>query len=178
MAKNSMKLKVKPMKRERNKNKVESSEQDKIKSSLFTLIGVLVFIGIVYGLVLLMEKGGLFEEGYTKPTKDAVEISSEYIFAGSTFTRDMNEYYVLFDDFSGLKNDSYINYLLGKSDIKVYKVDMSKPENKGYSSDSSNPKARKASDLKINDITLIRIKNGKIVNYVESSTKIEEYLSK
>ena len=143
MAKNSMKLKVKPMKRERNKNKVEFSEQDKIKSSLFTLIGVLVFIGIVYGLVLLMEKGGLFEEGYTKPTKDAVEISSEYISAGSTFTRDMNEYYVLFDDFSGLKNDSYINYLLGKSDI-----------------------------------TLIRIKNGKIVNYVESSSKIEEYLSK
>lgn len=178
MAKNSMKLKVKPMKRERNKNKEVTSDQDKIKSSLFTLIGVLVFIGGVYGLVLLMENGGLFEEGYTKPTKDAVEISSEYISAGSTFTRDMNEYYVLFDDFSSLKNDSYISYLVGKSDIKVYKVDMSKPENKEYSSDSSNPNARNASDLKISDITLIRIKNGKIVNYIESSSKIEEYLSK
>ena len=36
----------------------------------------------------------------------------------------------------------------------------------------------RASELKINDVTLIRIKNGKIVNYIESSAKIEEYLSK
>lgn len=178
MAKNTMKMKVKRPKRERNKNKIEVSDNDKIKSAVYTLVGVLVFIGVVYGLVLLMEKGGLFEEGYTKPTSEATEISSEYIAGSTTFTRDMGEYYVLFDDFSSLKSDSYVSYLAGKSDIKVYKVDMSKPENKGYSSDSSNPKARKASDLKINDITLIRIKNGKIVNYVESSSKIEEYLSK
>lgn len=90
----------------------------------------------------------------------------------------MDEYYVLFDDFSNLKNDSYVSYLTGKSDIKVYKVDLSKPENKVFKSEESNKNAKRASELKINDVTLIRIKNGKIVNYIESSDKIEEYLSK
>ena len=90
----------------------------------------------------------------------------------------MNEYYVLFDDFSNLKSDSYVSYLAGKSDIKVYKVDLSKPENKVFKSEESNKNAKRASELKINDVTLIRIKNGKIVNYIESSAKIEEYLSK
>ena len=178
MAKNTMKMKIKRPKRERNKNKIEVSDNDKIKSAVYTLVGVLVFVGVVYGLVLLMEKGGLFEEGYTKPTSEATEISSEYIAGSTTFTRDMNEYYVLFDDFSNLKSDSYVSYLAGKSDIKVYKVDLSKPENKVFKSEESNKNAKRASELKINDVTLIRIKNGKIVNYIESSDKIEEYLSK
>ncbi len=177
MAKNKMKLKIKPQKRVRNKS-VELSDSDKFKSVLYTLIGVLAFIGIVYGLVLLMEKGGLFEEGYTKPTSEATEISSEYISIGTVFTRDMNEYYVLFDDFSGLKNDSYVSYLASKSNLKVYKVDMSKPENKSFASETSNPKAKRSNELKINGITLVRVKNGKIVNYIETSSKIEEYLSK
>ena len=177
MAKNKMKLKIKPQKRVRNKS-VELSDSDKFKSVLYTLIGVLVFIGVVYGLILLMEKGGLFEEGYTKPASEATEISSEYIAGSTTFTRDMNEYYVLFDDFSNLKSDSYVNYLAQNSDLKVYKVDLSKPENKVFKSEESNKNAKRASELKINDVTLIRIKNGKIVNYIESSAKIEEYLSK
>ena len=63
MAKNTMKMKVKRQKRERNKNNIEVSDNDKIKSAVYTLVGVLVFIGVVYGLVLLMEKGGLFEDG-------------------------------------------------------------------------------------------------------------------
>ena len=53
MAKNKMKLKIKPQKRVRNKS-VELSDSDKFKSVLYTLIGVLVFIGVVYGLILLM----------------------------------------------------------------------------------------------------------------------------
>lgn len=178
MAKKTMNLKVKRVKRERNKNKYVSSDSDKIKSAIFTFVGVIVFIGVIYGLVLLMEKGGLFEEGYTKPTSDAVEISDEYISIGTVFNRDFNEYYVLFDDFSGLKNDSYVSYLLSNSDLKVFKVDMSKPNNKSYVSENSNPKAKKSSELKINGITLMRVKNGKNVNYIESSSKIEEYLSK
>ena len=177
MAKNKMKLKIKPQKRVRNKS-VELSDSDKFKSVLYTLIGVLVFIGVVYGLILLMEKGGLFEEGYTKPASEATEISSEYISIGTVFTRNMNEYYVLFDDFSGLKSDSYVSYLASKSNLKVYKVDMIKPENKSFSSETSNPKAKRSNELKINGITLVRVKNGKIVNYIETSSKIEEYLSK
>ena len=178
MAKNTMKMKIKRQKRERNKNNIEVSDNDKIKSAVYTLVGVLVFIGVVYGLVLLMEKGGLFEEGYTKPTSEATEISSEYISIGTVFTRNMNEYYVLFDDFSGLKSDSYVSYLASKSNLKVYKVDMSKPENKSFSSETSNPKAKRSNELKINGITLVRVKNGKIVNYIETSSKIEEYLRK
>ena len=60
-----------------------------------------------------------------------------------------------------------------KAKIPVYKVDISKGENASCVSDTSNPNAKNASELKINDITLIRITNGKIAKYISGSEKIE-----
>ena len=53
---------------------------------------------------------------------------------------------------------------------------MSIPENAKYAGEKSNKKATKPSELQINGITLIKIKNGRIVDYIEGSDKIEEYL--
>ena len=54
MAKNNMKLKYKTKKRER---KVEVTETDKIKSAVYTVIGVFLFFGLMYlcvfGLIAL-----------------------------------------------------------------------------------------------------------------------------
>lgn len=178
MAKKSMNMKVKSVKRERNKKKYEITVEDGAKSFVLTFIGVLVFIAVMYLGILGMEKLGVFDAGYVAPSKGETEISHEFINIGTVFNRDVETYYVLFDNYeSNYTKDTYINYLLDyESDIKVYKVDMSIDANKKYLSEEVNEKAQSVNDLKINDITLMKVSKGKNVKYVIGSENIEEYL--
>ena len=175
MAKNNMNIKYKRPKRERNKVDYTMTETDGFKKFFIILGSVLVFIGVLYLGVLGLEKLGVFEEGYTKPSTGATEISDEYIMIGTVFNRPEKEYLVLFDDYSKNLNP-YINTLAENNDLRAYKVDMSKPENSKYNSEEENNNPKKDSDLKINDLTLIKISNGKVSKYIVGADKIEEYL--
>ncbi|MDY6071941.1 MAG: hypothetical protein SPI44_03605 [Bacilli bacterium] len=175
MSKNNMGIKYKRPKRERNKTNHSMNEVDGFKNFLIVLASVLVFIGIVYLGVLGLEKLGVFEAGYTKPSKEATEISTEYIMIGTVFNRPEKDYIVIFDDYS--KNiNPYVNSLAENYKLRAYKVDMSKSENSKYKSDKENTNVKKDSDLKINDVTMIRITNGKVSKYIVGADKIEEYL--
>lgn len=174
MAKNKMQLKYKSVKRERNKNKNNGSDEIQIKSFLITLVSVLLFIGLIYLGVLGLKAAGLFDAGYTKPTKEATKIDYENILLGTVFGRKEKDYYVVFDDYKKNEN-SYTNTIIkDNAKIPVYKIDLSKGENKACISDSGNSKAKNDNELKINGLTLIRITNGKIAKYLEGSDKIEE----
>lgn len=178
MAKYKMNLRTKAPKRERNKQVTEVKAVEQFKSFAYTLIGVLAFIGVMALMVFGMQKAGLFEKGYTRPTKEETTIDYEYIAIGTILNREENTYYVLFDNYeSNYTNDNYINGLLSKQkNYRVYKVDMSKPENAKYLSKEENKDAKEVNDLKINGITLIKVSNGKIATYVSGIDKIEEYL--
>ena len=179
MAKNKMKLNYKRPKRERNKNVIEIDEKDDLQKFFITLAIVIGFVGIMYLGVLGLQKLGVFEEGYTKPTSDATTISDEEILIGSVFNRPEKNYYVLFDTLSDNNKNVYIEYLSSKDlDYRLYKVDMSISPNSKYVSDKSNTKAKTVTDLKINGITLIVINNGKISKYITGSDEIVGYLSK
>jgi hypothetical protein len=176
MAKKSMNMRVKSVKRERNKNKVvERTAKDEFKSFGLTLGGVLCFLGVCYLGVLGMQALGVFDKGYIAPNKGETEISHEFIDIGTVFNRDLDTYYVLFDDYSTkYTNDTYVDYLADNHKEKVYKVDMSKYEK--YVSDTANASVQKVEDLKINGITLIKIQKGKNVKYITGSENIEEHL--
>lgn len=176
MAKKSMNIKYKSRKRERNKYDPTMNKKDTIKSGITLLISVLLFLGLMYLGVLGMEKLGTFEEGYTAPSKETA-IDYENIKGSTVFTRSEKTYYVMFDDYSSnFSYDNYISSLLKKEKTRVYKVDLSLKENSKYVSSKSNKKATRESELKINGRTLIKIVDGKIKDYIEGSTKIEEYL--
>lgn len=172
MAKNNMKLKYKAKKRER---KVELTSEDKIKSAVYTVVGVFLFFGLMYLCVLGLNKIGAFEEGYKKPDTKT-EFSYEKIMIGNVFNRSEKSYYVLFDNYKNYMVNNYIDSLIKDSDEVVYKVDMSLSENASHISDESNKGASNSEELKINDITLIKISNGKIVKYLTGSDEIESYL--
>ena len=176
MSKNKMQLKYKSKKRERNKNKKE--ETSEIKSFLINLGAVLLFIGLIYLSVLGLKSLGLFYEGYTKPTKESTEISYEYILVGTVFDRNEKDYYVMFDDYEKNINTNVNKLVADNSKLPVYKVDLSKKENSSVISDTFNKNAKSVDELKINDITLIRITNGKISNYVVGNDDIEVLFSK
>ena len=95
---------------------------------------------------------------------------------GNVFNRKEKTYYVLFDNYKNYKTDSYINSLIDDMDEVVYKVDMSLSENSSHISDESNKNASSSDEIKINDITLIKISNGKIVKYLTGIEEIESYL--
>ena len=175
MAKNKMQIKYKARKRERNKNNQEN-EVESVKSILKTGLIVIIFLGVMYLMAFGLEKLGAFEKGYTHPTKETT-FDYDSITMGTVFNRSEKTYYVVFDNFkSNYTSDSYINYLLESKETTYYKVDMSIPENAKYKGEKSNKKATKPSELVINGITLIKIKDGRIVDYVEGSDKIAEYL--
>ena len=177
MAKKSMQIKYKSKKRERNKNKEEETEVASIMSFGKTLLGVVIFLGLMYACSFGMQKLGVFEAGYTEPTKEETTFSYEYIPVSTVFTRSEKTYFVLFDNYKdNYSSDSYVNSLLSKSKIRSYKVDMSLKENQVVKSEKSNNKATKSSELQINDITLIKISNGRIADYIVGSEKIEEFL--
>ena len=162
------------MKIERNKNNMV--EENTIKSLLKPVIIVLVFLGVMYLMAVGLEKLGTFERGYTAPSKET-NFDYENISVSTVFNRNEKTYYVIFDNFkSSYTSNSYVNLLLESQDTTYYKVDMSIKENAKYASEKSNKKATKPSELKINGITLIKIKNGRIVDYIEGSDNIEEYL--
>lgn len=176
MAKKTMNIKYKSKKRERNKYDPTMTKDDAIKSTLKVVIGVGLFLGLMYLGAIGMEKIGLFQAGYKAPTREN-KIDYEYINVGTVFNRSDKTYYVMFDDYStNISYDLYIDSLLNEVETPLYKVDMSKSENSKFASTTSNKKANNANELKINGKTLIKISNGKIKDYIEGSKNIEEYL--
>ena len=77
MAKKGMQIKYKSKKRERNKNNVEVNKIDSVKSFSKTLIGVIIFLGVMYLCAFGMQKLGVFEAGYTTPSKEETKSSIE-----------------------------------------------------------------------------------------------------
>lgn len=179
MAKKGMNIRYKSRKRERNKYKPELDNNNPVKNFLMTLLSVLLFLGLFGLMILGMKKLGVFERGYTKPEKEETKISYEYIPIGTVFNRTEKEYYVIFDDYSkSYTKDAYIDTRINNSDDTVYKVDMSISENAKYKGETPNKKATKVSELSINDVTLIKIVNGKISTYLAGTKEIEDYLNK
>ena len=139
-----------------------------------TLLVVVISFLIVYLIVLILGKKGVFEAGYTKPEIKESTISYEDISAGSVFDMNENEYYVIFSKFNSKVYNIYIYNLLNtySKDTKIYKVNLSDGINKSIISETSNKKATKSSELAISTDTLIKIKNKKIVLYVEGEDEI------
>lgn len=177
MTKKGMNLRYKSRKRQRNKVKFTSNE-DKAKSTIISIVSIVGFLALFYLLALGLEKLGVFDEGYNKPIRNT-EISYTDILIGETFNREEKEYLVLFDTFGDKTNDVYVEYMFNKYEkLGTYKVDMSILPNSKYLSDEVNKKPKTVSDLKINDITLIRIKNGVVAEYLTGSEEISKYLEK
>lgn len=127
------------------------------------IVVTIVFIAFYFITNLILKNMNKFN--YVNSSKEVV-IQYNEILAGSTFNMKDSEYYVLFYNFDG-EYASYYDLIVSSSDKKIYKVNLSNGFNKPYVSENTNKKVSKASDLKVKDCTLIKIKNGKNVLYFE-----------
>lgn len=160
----------------KNKNKAHYNDEytQSTKTIIITLLVVIVVFGLFYFITTLVNnsKRGL---NTVEPTEEEVSIQYEEILAGMTFDMNQDEYYVLFYDFDG-PDATYLGYLFDQyASIEgnyIYEVDLGSGFNKNIISKDTNSKAQKASDLKVKDPTLIKIENGKNVEYVEGASQL------
>ena len=70
------------------------------------------------------------------------------------------------------------SYTSKKEHLHMYSVDLSNKLNEGYyDPENVNVEAKTLSEVKVGDITLIKVKNGKISKYIVDYSKMEKELN-
>lgn len=171
---------MKKSKKNKKKVSMQVNVTDEAINYLKTIFIVFTCFLLIYGIVMLLDKKGVFDRGYEAPQLSEAEISYDYILAGTMFNRQDSEYYVVFDKFNTKDENVFLKYILNSASVEtpIYKVNMNVKVNKQYFSDTSNPKVQNVNDLKIKGVTLIKIKNGKNVLYLDAIEKIKAELIK
>ena len=157
--------------------KYQTEESQEIKKFILVLLIIIVLIVGVYFLSKFFVKSNVAELTY-----QTGKISTNTAIVGTILNNPENEYYVLAYDSTGTNASAYITYANyyedeQKNAIKIYYLDLNNGFNKTYYvTENSNPKATKISELKIKDGTLLKIKKGKITEYIEGLEKIANKL--
>lgn len=170
------KNKVKKNKKTLNVDKYVSEESKEVRKFIIILLSIIIIVLAVYAVTKLVGK----DEESAKSNITAGEIDYDKVSVGTMFNRLDSEYYVIVydgDDANAIYYSALINkYMDSEDSLKVYFCDLSNELNKKYyvqNESVSNPKATKPSELAFKDLTLIKIKDGKNVKYLETLDTIK-----
>lgn len=160
----------------KNANKTE--EQKEIKKFIIILaIVVLIVVGMYF-----LTKDVVKKEA-NKKENDKTEVNFDYskIILGELLNRPYDEYYVIVYNSKDSKVNYYANlastYSTKENALKIYTADLNDSMNsKYYNKDGGNKDAKSLDDLKVSDISLIKVKNKKINKYVENVDNIKTEL--
>ncbi len=141
------------------------------KTVIFTIIGVALFIGVIYGLTVLLNM-----RDEKRPEAPEASISYDKILAGSTLTRNEDEYYVIFYKYDTDIYDAMAKYRSEEKE-KVYYVDLDEGLNKYVISNEVKTDVSSAEDLRVKDPTLVVVKDHKITDRKIGKKDIIDYLS-
>ena len=162
--------KKKKLEKEKKLKNSDVDGMDELKKIILIFVIVLAVIGIVYGI----------SKAFIKTNKDNSEtikgqINYDVVSVGTMLNKNENEYYVICFGNSNPKAIYYeviVNkYLASKKALKVYYCDIENKLNKDYvaqKNDKVNPNATTLDNLKLGDITLLKVKRGKIVKYIDT----------
>lgn len=162
---------------EKKKNKVNkinynTTEQDEIKKFLIVIVVVLALCGGIYLLTRAFVSKDLF--GKEDETQEVADGTIDYSVAimGQILNRPYDEYYVAIYN---AKDGEYVsdmatllyNYSTQEKHLHVYTVDLSNHLNADYyDPENVNTKAQSVADMKVGDITLLKVKKNKISKYI------------
>lgn len=176
------KIKNKGIKSNKNKkiDSIKSNYQSESNKIIKCFIIVLIIFGIMYLVTTLILKKSDDRQYQSENTKTSIQYDE--ILLGTTFDKKDKEYLVLFynmdTDTKGIYGNAISDYEAKEEKIPIYYVDLSNSMNKSCLSSESNKEATKASELKINDVTLIKFSNNEIKEYITGYNSIIEYLNK
>jgi len=169
-------------KKNKNVKKVEevNTPNDGWYDKLILILVVICILCLFYLLTVYLTEKESTESAANKPEEETV-IQYDEILAGSTFNKPDEKYFVVYYDMSS-EDIADITSAIGAYNAKedalpLYTVDMSNPLNKNYASKDSNKSVDEASELRINGVTLIRVKDGELDKYLEGEDEVVEYLN-
>jgi len=147
------------------------------------IIKIAVSVIITFAIVFFVTE--LINKYRNKVDEPEVEIQNVEILMGETFEKKDSEYIIIYYDFEDkMYSDLYSmlveNYNSVKTDIPMYKVDLSTNFSKKYmasAEEGSNTNPTSLSNLKIKGDTLIRIKDKAVIKYIEGKDNIKNYVN-
>ncbi len=155
----------------------KTQETEEMKKFILVLGVVLVIIIAIFAISKIFLKETAEEYEYQAGT-----VSTNIAIVGTILNNPENEYYVLAYDTKGTDASAYLTYASyytnnATSPIKIYYLNLNSSFNQAYYvTENSNTKAKAIKDLKMLDGTLLRIKDGKIVEYIEGMDNIASKL--
>ena len=181
MTKNKVKLNDKTEKKNNKhlkQDKYVSDDAKEIRRFVIILFSVIVIVLIVYAIsrVLIDEP----DDTYIRNTTAGV-IDYDMVSVGTMLNRNYDEYYVAIydeEDPRAVYYSTIITLYTNTDDaIKVYYCNIGNYLNQKYkvSDDGqTNPDATSISELALGDLTLIKVENGEIAEYLEGLDAIRE----
>ncbi len=167
----------------KNKVSYRTAEQDElIKFGVVVLVLAVIIAGVYFGTRAFVTKD-LFtsDEGESTEVVPGT-VNYEVAIMGQILNRPEKEYYVAI--YNQVEGD-YITDMLSlvyeysskKESLPIYSVDLSNKLNEGYyDPENVNVKAQKLDEMKVGDITLLKIKKGKISKYIVDYAKMQKEL--
>lgn len=165
------------IKKDKKVNIKGEDSQDEVTKAIRIFVIVIVVLGLTYfisGIVTgEIKLGNQLEKAI---------IQYDEILIGTSFTQRPTEYYVLMYNYDNDSNaEDYKSYITSyeKTDnaLKVYYTNLNVSLNKMYISDDINYHPTKASEIRINDTTLIKISNGQLSLFITGKDNVIKYLS-
>ena len=157
-----------------------SEETKRVVKIAVTVVVILTLVYLLTALATGEIKLGSEKKEIKEPT-----IQYEEIIAGEIMNRKEEEYYVMTFAFTDKNASKYISlkdtYSKEEKSLPVYLVDLDSAFNKKIIAEEAEKfteKPSKISDLKVNGATVLKIKNGKVVERVEGEEQIKALLSK
>lgn len=159
------------------KEKFYTEEQKEVYSFIKILVGLIVILGVLYLLTVFVFN----KEEPLKRTNKKGTIQYNEIIAGTLFKTGDKEYYVLAFNSEDISN-SYIlnkasNYKSKTGALPLYTIDLSSEFNKSFIADESSYSDSTVEGLKFKGTTLIKVKDNKIIKFIESTEEIDKELN-
>lgn len=154
---------------------------NEIKNGITITITVILVIAIVYVTTAVFMTGEIgngkanSNSKTTTTNSSASKLYDNMIIASKTFDQNKDEYMVIFFYGNDVSNelDAVIKaYDSSNNKTKLYKVNVSDVINKFVLSEQQNSEATNYNELKINDITLITVKDKVITSYITKEENV------
>ena len=159
-------------------DKYVSEEGKELKRFIIILFSIIVLVLIVYGITRFVKKDEQVKDEVTAGVIDYDKVS-----IGTMLNRNSQEYYVILYDGkneNAVLYSAIINKYIAKNDSKkIYYCDLDNKLNSAYKAKdavSVNKDAKSIDELALGDLTLIKVKNGKIDKYIENVDTIKKEL--
>ena len=172
-------------KTKKNVVKYQTAEQTEIRNFIIVIVVVLLCVGAIYLLTRAFVTKDLFTKSEAPTTEEVVagKVNYEVAIMGQILNRPYDEYYVAIynsaeGDYAADMATLLYSYTQKEKHLHIYTVDLSNKLNDGYyDPENVNVEAKSLSELKVGDITLIKVKKGKISKYIVDYSKMEKELN-